>query len=331
MDVPSLCVSLMVHMLFLLSTHDQKFVSCSVFLRIEPNKLQFFEYDSVLFHCEDFSGSTGLKTFYNSKGKILSCDTTSTFKSTVTSCNVSNLYPEDSGEVWCESAKTEKSNSFNITVTAGSVILESPALPVKEGEAVTLHCRNKMTPSNSSAEFYKNGLLIGSRSTGQMIIPRVSQCDRGGYKCKLSGGGESAESWLAVEGETHPCSTPWIVTSALLALLLVVGLLHLGKGYWHRVIIFLSTLKLGPPTDRTASSCVCVPISVEADRAREDKEMYAVVSKKRKKKENHDDTSGALYYTLDDFADTHQPVHSPGPSQPLTQDSFYSTIQEVAE
>ncbi|XP_074555327.1 low affinity immunoglobulin gamma Fc region receptor II-like [Halichoeres trimaculatus] len=216
-----------------------RLISCSVFLRIEPNKLQFFEYDSVLFHCEDFSGSTGLRTIHNSKGKILSCDTTSAFKSTVTSCNVSNLYPEDSGEVWCESAKKEKSNSFNITVTAGSVILESPALPVKEGEAVTLRCRNKMTPSNSSADFYKNGLLIGSSSTGQMIIPRVLTYDRGRYKCKLSGGGESAESWLAVEArpkeKEQPSDLLFIILRNLLPVVMVIllmvmlGLLHCCK------------------------------------------------------------------------------------------------------
>ncbi|XP_074555325.1 low affinity immunoglobulin gamma Fc region receptor II-a-like [Halichoeres trimaculatus] len=240
MDVPSLYVSLMVHMLFLLSAHDQKFaVSCSVFLRVEPNKLQFFEYESVLFHCEDYSGSTGLKTFHSSKGKIHFCETPTTPKSAVTSCNFSHIYPEDSGEVWCESDEREKSNSINITVTAGSVILESPALPVKEGEAVTLRCRNKMTPSISSADFYKNGLLIGSRSTGQMIIPRVSQCDRGRYKCKFSGGGESAESWLAVEArpkeEEQPSDLLFIILRNLLPVVMVIllmvmlGLLHCCK------------------------------------------------------------------------------------------------------
>ena len=82
------------------------------------------------------------------------------------------------------------------------MILESPAVPVKEGDAVTLRCRNRKTSSNLKADFYKNGHLIRSTSSGQLTIHRVSKSDEGLYKCRISGTGESPERQLSVKGET---------------------------------------------------------------------------------------------------------------------------------
>ena len=90
----------------------------------------------------------------------------------------------------------------NFCFPADSVILESPVLPVMDGNNVTLSCRKKNTSSNLTADFYKDGLLIGSSSTGEMIIYRVSKSDEGNYKCRMSGAGESPENWLAVRGKS---------------------------------------------------------------------------------------------------------------------------------
>lgn len=81
------------------------------------------------------------------------------------------------------------------------MILESPVLPVMEGEDVTLSCTKKKTSSNLPADFYKDGLRVGSSSTGEMIIHRVSKSDEGNYKCNISGAGDSPESWLHVRGK----------------------------------------------------------------------------------------------------------------------------------
>ena len=83
--------------------------------------------------------------------------------------------------------------------SGGSVILESPAVPVMEGESVTLICRNQT--STLSADFYKDGRLIRSSSSGNITIHRVSKSDEGLYKCNISDGGQSPDSWLAVRGE----------------------------------------------------------------------------------------------------------------------------------
>ncbi|TKS93372.1 hypothetical protein D9C73_026640 [Collichthys lucidus] len=78
------------------------------------------------------------------------------------------------------------------------VILESPALPVMEQQNVTLRCRLKGTSSNQPADFIKEGHIIMVTYEGEMTIHNVSKSDEGLYKCRISGRGDSAESWLAV-------------------------------------------------------------------------------------------------------------------------------------
>ncbi|KAM6949229.1 Fc receptor-like protein 5 [Aplochiton taeniatus] len=120
------------------------------------------------------------------------------------SCTITSVVPSDSGVYWCESDSGEHSDAVNITVTAGAVILESPVHPVTEGDAVTLKCLVKdgrATSSKLTADFYKDGSLIRTESTGEMTLPAVSKSDEGLYKCHNSDLGESPESWLAVRGE----------------------------------------------------------------------------------------------------------------------------------
>ncbi|XP_025760205.1 uncharacterized protein LOC112844777 [Oreochromis niloticus] len=100
----------------------------------------------------------------------------------------------------------------NLTVTGGSVILQSPVLPVMEGDDVTLLCKTKTTPSNLTAAFFKAGVFIGNESTGHMTIQHVSRSDEGLYKCDISGHGESPSSWITVTDKhtttPPPTSTP---------------------------------------------------------------------------------------------------------------------------
>ncbi|CAI5660797.1 unnamed protein product [Oreochromis niloticus] len=112
---------------------------------------------------------------------------------------------QDAAVYWCESREGPISNMVNLTVTGGSVILQSPVLPVMEGDDVTLLCKTKTTPSNLPAAFYKDGSLIRKQPTGHMTIQHVSRSDEGLYKCDISGHGESPSSWITVTG--NPITT----------------------------------------------------------------------------------------------------------------------------
>ncbi|XP_038587702.1 low affinity immunoglobulin gamma Fc region receptor II-like isoform X2 [Micropterus salmoides] len=330
MKVRALCIRLLMNVLFLLCEPDQKVVS----LHVVPNSLQFFEYDAVTFHCDGYSVSTAWKLVHRLKGEALSCRTTSKVTTTEVTCTIKNVYPDDSGEYWCETGEEKRSNSVNITVTAGSVILESPALPVMEGEALTLQCRDKKkTSSNLTADFYKDGRLIRSSSTGNMTIHSVSVSDEGLYKCIITDVGESAESWLAVREKpkeptslnpSSSSSNPWIIVTVLLLILLfVVGLHHFGKGYWHRAWLYLSTLTLGSGSAEDRTECAA-------------EVTYAVVTKNKRMKDRDELSCGPVYYTLS-LGDTQQlepgvscnaalSFPSEGVNPLLTEDALYSTV-----
>ena len=83
------------------------------------------------------------------------------------------------------------------------MILESHPFPVMEQQDVNLRCRMKANESKLSADFFKDGRDIGNGLTGEMTISNISRSHEGRYKCRISGVGESAESWLTVTGETY--------------------------------------------------------------------------------------------------------------------------------
>ncbi|XP_071022335.1 sialoadhesin-like [Oncorhynchus clarkii lewisi] len=171
-------------------------------LRVSPDRSQFFKYESVSLSCEVQGNSAGWRVVRNTERGILSECNTDWGKQQGSSC-IASLKPSDSGVYWCESGSGEHSNAVNITVHAGAVILESPALPVTEGDSVTLRCRYLGTLSNLTADFYKDGSPIRTESTGEMTIPAVSESDEGLYKCTNSER-ESPESWMTVTASLSP-------------------------------------------------------------------------------------------------------------------------------
>ncbi|XP_044198408.1 high affinity immunoglobulin gamma Fc receptor I-like [Thunnus albacares] len=114
---------------------------------------------------------------------------------------IHSVSKSDEGPYKCSISGAGESAESWLTVRAVTVILESPVLPVIEGEAVTLHCRNKTASATFTADFYKDGLFMRSSSTGNMTINSVSKSDEGLYKCNISGGGESTESRLTVRDQ----------------------------------------------------------------------------------------------------------------------------------
>ncbi|CAI5659989.1 unnamed protein product [Oreochromis niloticus] len=175
-------------------------------LTVSPSSSQFFEEDFVSLSCEEDDSSAGWTLRRNtSKQQRTQCGDV-WGRGSGSSCNIT-VFPHDSGVYWCESREGPISNMVNLTATGGSVILQSPVLPVMEGDDVTLLCKTKTTPSNLPAAFYKDGSLIRTQPTGHMTIQHVSRSDEGLYKCDISGHGESPSSWITVT-DKHTTTPP---------------------------------------------------------------------------------------------------------------------------
>nr|XP_020444335.1 low affinity immunoglobulin gamma Fc region receptor II-like [Monopterus albus] len=173
-------------------------------LTVSPSSSQLFEGDSVSLSCEEDDSSAGWTLRRNTtRDTRTQCEDWG--EPAGSSCNLCVLLM-DSGVYWCQSTQGATSNSINITVTGGAVILQSPVLPVMEGHDVTVRCEARSPPSSLPAAFYKDGSLIGAEPTGHMTIRRVSKADEGLYTCNISGHGASPPSWLSVTG--RPTTTP---------------------------------------------------------------------------------------------------------------------------
>ncbi|XP_056156831.1 Fc receptor-like protein 5 [Lampris incognitus] len=167
-------------------------------LRVSPERSQFFKYHPISLTCEEQNNSTAWQVKRRTTSGSNGTCNLDWGALTGLSCIIKVPYPWDNGLYWCESDFGELTPSINITVADGPVIMESPLLPVTEGDNVTLRCRTKAALSNLSADFYKDGFFIRTESTGKMTIHIASKSDEGLYKCNISELGESPESWLAV-------------------------------------------------------------------------------------------------------------------------------------
>uniref|UniRef100_A0A3Q2DZR5 Ig-like domain-containing protein n=1 Tax=Cyprinodon variegatus TaxID=28743 RepID=A0A3Q2DZR5_CYPVA len=130
-------------------------------LTVSPSRSQFFPRDSVSLSCEENSSSAGWTVWRNTtRGTRTQCED-GWWRKEGSTCKTSSIREHDSGVYWCWSREGAAS---------GSVILQSPVLPVMEGDDVTLSCLTKTTPSNLPAAFYKDGSLIRTEPKGHMTL-----------------------------------------------------------------------------------------------------------------------------------------------------------------
>ncbi|XP_033182633.1 Fc receptor-like protein 5, partial [Anabas testudineus] len=162
-----------------------------VHLTVSPSRSQLFVGEFVSLSCEEDDSSAGWTLRRNTTKRQMTQCGDGWGRTAGSSCNISYIDPLESGVYWCESREGSTSSIINITVSGGSVILQSPVLPVMEGHDVTLHCQTKSPPSKLPADFYKDGSLIRTEPTGHMTIHHVTKSDEGLYKCHISSHGES--------------------------------------------------------------------------------------------------------------------------------------------
>ncbi|XP_030610039.1 low affinity immunoglobulin gamma Fc region receptor II-b-like [Archocentrus centrarchus] len=258
----------------------------SVFPEVDPSRQQFFERESLTISCEGLNGQTGWRVMKKRKGDIQTC--ASTWETSTGPCKIINAYQAtDSGKYWCEMGGKEKSNSVNITITDAPVILETPVAPVKEGDNVTLYCRKSDKDSSFTAQFYKNGVSIGSGSAGNTMTLTVSKSFEGFYKCSISEEEESPESWLAVQ--RHPLQLYLMLCTGFIVLLVVVLLLLVGLCRHHKHQQTPRGHKEQTPNSQISTTFVEIPssaqtVSAGASKAESTEATYDVISKPSKVK-----------------------------------------------
>ncbi|XP_047242852.1 Fc receptor-like protein 5 isoform X2 [Girardinichthys multiradiatus] len=173
-------------------------------LTVSPSRSQFFKGDSVSLSCEEDNISAGWTVRRNTTRKTRTQCGDGWGEPAGSSCNINSLYKHETGVYWCVSREGAASSSINLTV---SVILQSPVLPVMEGDDVTLSCQTK-TPSNLPAAFIKDGVIIRTEPAGHMTLHHVTSSDEGLYKCNIGGHGESPSSWISVSGQEVKSAEP---------------------------------------------------------------------------------------------------------------------------
>uniref|UniRef100_A0A3Q2NUQ4 Ig-like domain-containing protein n=1 Tax=Fundulus heteroclitus TaxID=8078 RepID=A0A3Q2NUQ4_FUNHE len=181
-------------------------------LTVSPSRSQFFKGDSVSLSCEEDNSSAGWTVRRNTTRETR---TQCKGRRDAAGCNITYLLPSDSGVYWCESREEAASSSIQLTVTGKIrlwMILQSPVLPVMEGDDVTLSCHTKTAPSNLPAAFYKDGSLIRTEPAGHMTLHHVTSSDEGLYRCSVSGHGESPSNFT-VSAEKPPITLPPFINS----------------------------------------------------------------------------------------------------------------------
>ncbi|XP_017158729.1 low affinity immunoglobulin gamma Fc region receptor II-c-like isoform X2 [Poecilia reticulata] len=234
-------------------------------LTVSPSRSQFFEYESVTLTCEDGNISDG-GTVRRNTTRDTRAECEDWGQPANSSCTLTGLVLLDSGVYWCESTNGSSPSSSSSIQLSVSVILQSPVLPVMEGDDVTLSCRAKSPAHNLPAAFYKDGSFIGDGPSGHMTLLHVSSSDEGLYQCSISGqDGESPSSWIWVKGRIT--STPPPSSSTPLPLSMVLSLSSVGfLVFCILLVVLLTRRRCRKPADSAAADPSAAEVTEAPDR-----------------------------------------------------------------
>ncbi|KAM9425711.1 Fc receptor-like protein 5 [Pholidichthys leucotaenia] len=219
-------------------------------LSASPNRVQHFTGDSVSLKCEgNFTAwrvkmSPDYRAHFSQRHNL--------WKITSSTCKIDSHYAHNA-VYWCESESGEISNTINITLHNGGVILESPVHPVSEGDSVTLSCKWRPGVIGSTVGFYKNSKLIQNDDRLELNISAVSKSDEGFYKCQYAVY-ESPESWISVKAYDSSFSVSMIVGMVCGFLLILLLILLLFSWYRKSKHVFCARCSQSQRTTDTVQS-----------------------------------------------------------------------------
>ncbi|MBN3298240.1 CEAM5 protein, partial [Amia calva] len=159
-----------------------------VWLSLSPEWTVLFPKESVTLRCGlTGDSSAGQYNWYRAaEGKAtepVQCQ-----KTNGDNCLVTFKDKSHNGLYWCEAqTEGERSASVHIRVVDHKVILQTPPLPLTEGDNVTLVCRDKSTFRNDSAyTFFKDNKTLSDTTQNILRISPVRKDAEGIYRCQHS-------------------------------------------------------------------------------------------------------------------------------------------------
>uniref|UniRef100_A0A7N6BIY2 Ig-like domain-containing protein n=1 Tax=Anabas testudineus TaxID=64144 RepID=A0A7N6BIY2_ANATE len=220
-------------------------------LTVSPSRSQLFEGESVSLSCEEDDSSAGWTLRRNTTRENRTQCGDGWGKQAGSSCNISYIFPWDSGVYWCESREGSTSSIINITVsgkpTTSPATTSSPTTKVPthtqssplshpvhltvspsrsqlfEGESVSLSCEEDdssagwtLRRNTTKQQMTQCGDGWGEQAGSSCNISHVFVFDSGVYWCESREGSTSSIINITVSGKptTSPATTPSPTTKA---------------------------------------------------------------------------------------------------------------------
>ncbi|XP_068164359.1 uncharacterized protein [Antennarius striatus] len=175
---------------------------------ISHNRSQFANREEFTIGCQlpNDNNQWKMMRFDSWVGTITECPNQVTSDRSL-SCTSRSASPWSDNLYWCESPAGHRTNALNVTPTDMLVVLETPTVPVWEGDNVTLRClyRNRTTKKFTTKfrmVFYKDDRQKFVTNGASVTLPTVTKADEGLYKCRHPKEGLSPTSWIGVKA--HP-------------------------------------------------------------------------------------------------------------------------------
>uniref|UniRef100_W5MJ22 Ig-like domain-containing protein n=1 Tax=Lepisosteus oculatus TaxID=7918 RepID=W5MJ22_LEPOC len=165
---------------FVLSLSDAQ----RTILTTETGWTQFFTEETFFLKCVVQRDPAKWTIKRKKDGKVETACTAYSLEN-IQKCSFISPSVSHSGKYWCESESGECSNTLNITVYSGDVILRVSPQPLSKGSTGNLSCAVRHNPNHTcgfpsiqNVVYFRNGLILHNQKN--------STHDEGHFKCRVN-------------------------------------------------------------------------------------------------------------------------------------------------